>query len=202
MKVLFDITVLDTHKSRQAFPLECEVCKKSFYRTKSQIQAVIKGKTHNKLQFCSLSCAAKYNNKHKIHHGNPRCKLEIWLEIKLKELYPNLPIIYNDRIEMNGMELDIYIPSFRLAFELNGPYHYEPIYGIERLNKAQINDKRKIILCAEKGIEICVIDTSKQNYFKEKSSQEFLDIITNIIDNRLKNDGGGSFAALPRESIN
>ncbi len=91
-------------------------------------------------------------------------------------------ISYNDKETINA-ELDIYIPSLHLAFELNGIFHYEDIFG--QLEKTQNNDKRKYQACAEKQIGLCVIDTSKQKYWKEGSSNEFLEIITTIIDKKL-----------------
>ena len=80
-----------------------------------------------------MSCAATYNNKNKTH-GTRRSKLECFIEKKLSELYPDLTIHYNQKDTINS-ELDIYIPSFKLAFELNGIFHYEPIYGEEKLNQ-------------------------------------------------------------------
>ena len=81
--------------------------------------------------------------------------------------------------------MDIYIPSLNLAFELNGIFHYEPIYGLDKLTNTQKNDQRKFKLCLENNISLCVIDTTKQIYFKEKSSLEFLKIIQKIIDENL-----------------
>ena len=81
-------------------------------------------------------------------------------------------------------ELDIYIPSLKLAFELNGIYHYEPIHGSDKLNKIQNNDNRKFQACAEQGISLCIIDTSSQSYFKENTSEKFLKIIINIINSK------------------
>jgi hypothetical protein len=132
--------------------------------------------------FCSQSCAATYNNTHKIK-GCRRSKLEKWLEVKLKTLYPNIEILFNNKTVINS-ELDIYIPSFKLAFELNGIFHYEPIYGQEKLSSIQNNDKRKFQVCLEHNIELCIIDTSQQKYFKEQNSEKYLNIITNIINTR------------------
>jgi hypothetical protein len=81
--------------------------------------------------------------------------------------------------------LDIYIPSLKLAFELNGIFHYEPIYGKEKLENTQNNDGRKFQACLECGIEFCTIDVSAQKYFKEKTSQIYLDIVTDILNKKL-----------------
>jgi hypothetical protein len=60
--------------------------------------------------------------------GCRRSKLEKWLEEQLIKMYPNLEIHFNRKDTINS-ELDIFIPSLKLAFELNGIFHYEPIYG-------------------------------------------------------------------------
>ena len=78
-----------------------------------------------------------------------------------------------------------YLPKLNLAFELNGIFHYEPIFGESKLDRIQNNDNRKFQACLENGIELCIIDTSSQKYFKEKSSQKYLDIITNLVDSKL-----------------
>jgi hypothetical protein len=110
--------------------------------------------------------------------------LEIYLEEQLTILYPNLIIDYNKTNAIEA-ELDIYIPSLNVAFELNGPFHYEPIFGLDKLNKTQSNDQNKFKLCIEHKIDLCVIDTSTHRYFKEKYTKKYLDIINNIIKERL-----------------
>lgn len=149
----------------------CDECNSSIIKIPSQVR------THN---FCSKSCSASYSNKHKTH-GTRVSKLEKWIQTKLSELYPNLPIEFNSKTAINS-ELDIYIPSLKLAFELNGIFHYEPIYGHEKLSKIQHNDNNKFYLCQAKNISLCVIDTSSQKYFKESTSKKFLDIIKNVVD--------------------
>lgn len=155
--------------------LICEQCKIKFERILSHC----KGK-HN---FCSSSCAAKYNNTHKTT-GYRRSKLEKWIEKQLIIKYPRLQINYNKTDAING-ELDIYIPSLKLAFELNGIFHYEPIYSKEQFNNVQNNDKRKFQACLERGIELCILDVSSQKYFKDKTSIKYLKIIDDIIKEHL-----------------
>lgn len=104
------------------------------------------------------------------------------MQEQLSLQYPNLEIHYNRKDAINS-ELDIYIPSLKLAFELNGIFHYEPIYGPEKLSKIQNNDNRKFQACLEKGIELVIIDTSGLKYFKPLKAQSFYQIIINIINN-------------------
>lgn len=160
------------NKSGEIIP--CKQCGKSTYRMKHEI-------SQSSNLFCSSSCAATYNNTHKTK-GNRRSKLEKWIEEQLTILYPNLEIHYNKTYAINS-ELDIYIPSLKLAFELNGIFHYEEIHG--KLSKIQENDNRKFQKCINSEINLCIIDTSHQKRFTEISSKSFLDIIMNIINKKL-----------------
>lgn len=130
--------------------------------------------------FCNHSCAAKYNNVHKTT-GSRRSKLETYLEEQLKILYPNLQIICNGK-ETIESELDFYFPELRFAIELNGIVHYEPIYGQDKFERIQSNDKQKMIKCSELGIELMVISVADQHKFTVPSSQKYLDIVKNQLD--------------------
>jgi DNA-binding XRE family transcriptional regulator len=152
----------------------CTNCGKEFKKIPSQI---------TKNNFCSSSCSVRYNNTHKTK-GYRRSKLEKYLETELIKLYSDLKILFNNKTTINS-ELDIYIPELKLAFELNGIFHYEPIYGKETLNQIQNNDNHKFHTCIEQGIDLCIIDVSQQKYFKIETSKKYLDIITNIIKERL-----------------
>jgi len=157
---------------RKKEKVSCKNCGKEFEKQPNQIKTT-------KNNFCSSSCAAIYNNAHR-STGVRRSKLEIWLELKLRELYPNEEILFNDKTAINS-ELDIYFPRLKLAFELNGIFHYEPIYGKEKLTQIQNNDQRKFLLCQQNNISLCIIDTSKEKYFKEERSKKYLDIIQKIL---------------------
>lgn len=160
--------------------VKCKNCNKKIIKYNYEIST-------SKNIFCGKSCAAKYNNTHKVF-GTRRSKLEIWLEEQLVSKYPDLDIHFNRKDTINS-ELDIYVPSMKLAFELNGIYHYEPIHGNELLEKIQNNDNRKFQACLERGIELCIINSSKLVYFKELEAKKFLDIITNIISFKTASPG-------------
>jgi len=103
----------------------CKQCGALFTRQFSQVRS--------KNLFCSSSCAAIYNNLHKTT-GSRRSKLEVWIEQQLLEKYPE-PCFHFNRKDAIGSELDIYIPELKLAFELDGIYHYKPIHGQSKSRK-------------------------------------------------------------------
>ena len=156
--------------------VKCKECKVSFYKVNSEI---IKSPNH----FCSQSCSATYNNARKTH-GTRRSKLEAWLERELIKLYPDLEIHFNRKDAINS-ELDIYIPALKLAIELNGIFHYEPIYGDQKLSQIQNNDNRKFAACHENGISLCIIDTSSHSYVTPNTSKKYLDIIVKLVDEKM-----------------
>lgn len=153
--------------------IQCKQCEKKIYKQQKDIK-------NSKCNFCSSSCAATYNNTHKTK-GYRRSKLEKWIETQLSNKYLNLHIDYNKTSVVN-FELDIFIPKLKLAFELNGIFHYEDIYGT--LSKIQNNDTQKYQNCIKNGISLCVIDTSQQKKFTPQSSEKYFSIITEIIDKK------------------
>lgn len=152
--------------------LVCD-CGATFTRQPAELKKV-------KKPFCSHSCSAKFNNTNK-SFGFRRSKLEHWLEEQLTVLYPTLLIRYNDRSIM-GLELDISLPTLKLAFELNGIFHYEPIYGFSKLNSTKSTDQLKHVRCQELHIELITIDVSQQKKFTISNSQPILGCICSTIE--------------------
>lgn len=160
-------------KNLPAITCICGHCGKEFCKSPAQFK---KSKNH----FCSQSCFGfYYNANHK--KGITRSKLEVWLERELHQLFPNLEIIFNHR-EKGITELDIYIPSLCLAFELNGVVHYKPIYGEEKLQRTQLNDQRKVIACREQNISLSIIDVSWIKQLTEEGKSQILNLITSSIN--------------------
>lgn len=157
----------------------CPNCSNPVTRNISVITKSLKnGGTDN--LFCDHSCAAKYNNTHKTK-GNRCSKLEVYILEELKKHFPSLKIMDCDKTAINS-ELDLYFPELKFAVELNGIFHYEPIYGEDKLERIKLNDKNKMIKCYEAGIELMVLDVSKIKRFTEQNSQEPLKIIKEQIE--------------------
>lgn len=147
------------------------------YRPQGQI------KTGKQYRFCNKSCLAYYVNKIKKNSG--RSNLERFLEKRLTENYPNLKIEYNYYWAIKS-ELDIYIDSLKLGIEINGIFHYKPIFGEKKLTEVERNDLKKLQKCQQENIELYTIDVSHVRHMKEDIAEEFFQTIKNIIDLKLK----------------
>lgn len=109
--------------------------------------------------------------------------MERWIEERLRTIYPTTEFHFNRKDAIKS-ELDIFVPSLMVAFELNGIFHYEPIFGGIKLAQIKSNDQCKFAKCHEAGIDLCIIDVSYIKYFKPKHGQKILDIITKIINEK------------------
>ena len=85
---------------------------------------------------------------------------------KMLESYNLGKVIYNDREALSGLELDIYYPDLNIGIEYQGNYWHNRQEAKER-------DKRKKLLCKEKGIKL--IEVWDDDFMKD------VDIILNKI---------------------
>lgn len=152
----------------------CTQCTKNIKITRSIID-----RSKTKRFFCSQSCAASYNNCHK-NFCVRRSKLEQYIETKLLSDMSDVNVIFNDKTAIN-YELDIFVPSLKLAFELNGPVHYKPIFGEETFQRTLNNDRIKRERCKDKNIQLIIIDTSKHSFVKDVTCEPFYQYVKSIV---------------------
>lgn len=150
--------------------LSCTNCNKVIKKAKSTI-------TEN--NFCSQSCSAIYNNANK-EHGTRISKIEKFIQVKLLEDFKNIIFHFNNKLAIKS-ELDIYIPELLLAFEINGVFHYKPIYGFDKLQKIKNNDIKKEQLCNDAGINLIVINCLNLKKFTEIDALPYYKSIKEII---------------------
>lgn len=90
-------------------------------------------------------------------------KEDIWVNETLlyniiKGLYPKHKIIRHYRPTwLEGLELDIFIPELKLAFEYQGIQHFEPVEhwgGNAQLKKQQKNDAKKLSICNKLNVNL------------------------------------------------
>jgi very-short-patch-repair endonuclease len=54
-------------------------------------------------------------------------------------------------------EIDFFFPDLKLAVEINGITHYEPVFGEEQFKKRQKADRKKRELCRKQGVKVRTI---------------------------------------------
>ena len=153
----------------------CGYCDKSITISPSEKRKSISGKS-----FCSQSCAASYNNK--LKRKSRRSKIEKKFYNLLVKEFPQLKILANDKTMLDGLEVDIAIPSLKLAIEWNGIVHFKPIYGKTKLNKIQNKDSEKLKIASNKNINLIVItDLVSNDKILKKAFNNVKKIINDLL---------------------
>lgn len=140
----------------------------------------------NDSMYCTGSCRSTNLKLSTYAHkagGKSRSKIELYLEEILPKDFPDIIFNFNDK-ETIGSELDIYMPQLKIGIELNGIIHYEPIYGESTLIRVQNNDKRKMITCANVGVELIVINMGNKGFSKSQREEIYKEIHYIIERNR------------------
>lgn len=152
---------------KQLIEKECSLCKTKIFRTETDVK-----NSKSQTFFCKKSCKTKYANQYQITH-KPKSRAETILCNLIKEYFPNLLVQENARnILPSKLEIDIFIPSLKLAIELNGPIHYIPMYGQEKLDKVKYKDFLKQSEINQLGLNLIVIDISHLN--SRQSTDSFI----------------------------
>lgn len=88
-----------------------------------------------------------------------------------------------------SMHLDIWVPSLRLAIEIDGPTHFFPIWGEERLVKTQRADKEKTGLLLSYGYRLLRVKyllKSLSGYRERLVIEQVLDVLREVESNDSK----------------
>jgi hypothetical protein len=80
-------------------------------------------------------------------------------------------VVENDRKTIGPLELDIYLPDYRIAFEFNGTYHHS--------DKFKTDDYHldKTTLCAQKGIRLVHVFSDEWDFRKDISKRKIAHIL-------------------------
>ena len=98
----------------------------------------------------------------------------------IENIYCGETIIRHHRPKwLEGLELDIFLPEKKLAFEYQGIQHFKPVKhwgGEEQLKKQKEHDMRKKEICKREGIKLICI-----NYDEELTTEAVLRHIKNVL---------------------
>jgi very-short-patch-repair endonuclease len=107
--------------------------------------------------------------------GKEGSKLEKFILESLSSAGYSVEFHKKNLIPNQNMEIDLYIPSHKTIIEIDGPSHFLPIWGEEKLNKQVKSDSQKTGLILSKGFIIIRVKNlsdflslnSKENLFKD-----------------------------------
>lgn len=100
---------------------------------------------------------------------SPRPFYEYYLLNCIRKLVLPLQVIHHYRgEELEGLEIDFWIPEKRLALEYHGEQHFKPIKvwgGDEGLKQRKANDKKKRALCKKLGYSLITMTYHQKPYY-------------------------------------
>ena len=101
-------------------------------------------------------------------------------ELEICSILDSLNIQYNkrDRYEVEGLEIDIYIPSRKIGIEFNGSYWHSEIF------KNKMYHQNKTIQCARSGIRL--IHIFEYEWIDKDSREKITKYLINLLSNNIK----------------
>lgn len=110
-------------------------------------------------------------------------KLEKFLKVELEELGHNVQVHKKNLIPNENLEIDLYLPDIKTIIEVDGPSHFLPIWGEEKLQKQIKSDSQKTGLILSKGfviIRIKHLSDSLSLVDREKMKDQLIGILDGI----------------------
>lgn len=107
-------------------------------------------------------------------------KLEIFLFNKLLENGYSVEFHKEQSILNTKLQIDLFLPKENIAIEVDGPSHFEPVWGEDALKRNKKYDNTKTGLIIGKGLFLIRIKQSK-DFSKTRASMIF-DKLIHIID--------------------
>lgn len=108
----------------------------------------------------NISQAAKRGMREASISGS---KMEKFIQQELED--NDIPVIFHKKglVENSNLEVDIFLPSYNIAIEIDGPTHFFPIFGEDRLQKTMESDRTKIGLLLANKINILRVKHISKN---------------------------------------
>lgn len=81
-------------------------------------------------------------------------KLEHWLLENLTQDGYKVEFHKEQNLSNTKLQIDLYLPTMGIAIEVDGPSHFEPVWGNDSLQKNKKSDKKKSGLIIGKGLKL------------------------------------------------
>lgn len=117
--------------------------------------------------------------------GKTGSKLERFLFNKLLESGLNVEFHKEQSILNTKLQIDLFIPKLNVAIEVDGPSHFEPVWGDDALKRNRKYDDKKTGLILGKGLYLIRIKQNKD--FSKSRGLLILDKLQKILDD-IKNN--------------
>jgi len=164
----------DHSHERGSVTTPCQNCGLEISRKKSQFE---NWPNH----FCSKSCSAQHANAKR--KWSRRSVAETALYDHIKERFPELEILPNDKTMLEGLEVDIAVPALKLAIEWNGAVHFKPIFGNDKLASIRSRDQRKLEIASREDVNLIVIaDPDCSAEILTKAIEDVEEIILSLLE--------------------
>lgn len=108
-------------------------------------------------------------------------KMELFLEKHLRGEGYDVILHETKLLQNDKLEIDLFLPSLSVAIEVDGPGHFYPIYGQDKLNKQMKADADKAGLILANGMCIIRIKHLVKN-LTEKNKREVAEAVTNELE--------------------
>jgi hypothetical protein len=83
------------------------------------------------------------------------------------------------------LRIDIFLPKYGIAIEIDGPSHYEPLFGEDALKKSKLRDKRKNDILTNSDIKVIRVRLPHKTY-RRFLALEIYNELKKLIKNRKK----------------
>jgi very-short-patch-repair endonuclease len=150
-----------------------------------------KRKQDSKKRWNDMDDKTKENMQHAAHVAIRRSsvegsKLEKFLLAKLLENNYKTQFHKEQILANTKLQIDIFLPQHNIAIEVDGPSHFEPVWGTNALNRNQKYDQKKTGLILGKGMKLIRIKQTG-DYSKAKAiilSNKLMKLLDNISDSK------------------
>ena len=114
-------------------------------------------------------------------------KLENFLFKKLLANGYNVDFHKEQSILNTKLQIDLFLPQHNIAIEVDGPSHFEPVWGDDALKRNKKYDNKKTGLILGKGLYLIRIKQSK-DFSKSRAEITFQELLSSIDSIKNKNE--------------